>query len=55
MRRERGVHEHGAPVLEEAGVDNKIDLRIGPAVQTLDDMIADGGEGHYRFRVHRCR
>src|SRR6187200_81156 len=28
----------------EAGVDHKIDLRIAPAVQTLDDLIAEGGE-----------
>jgi caffeoyl-CoA O-methyltransferase len=34
---------------EEAGVANKIDLRIGPASQTLDKAIAEGGSGKYDF------
>ncbi len=34
---------------QQAGVDNKIELRLGPAVRTLDDMIADGGTGTYDF------
>ena len=33
----------------EAGVDHKIDLRIAPAVQTLDDLIAEGGEDSIDF------
>ncbi len=31
----------------EAGVDDVIDLRIGPAVETLDRLIADGGSGTF--------
>jgi caffeoyl-CoA O-methyltransferase len=30
---------------QEAGVDGKIDLRLGPALQTLDHLIA-GGQGN---------
>jgi predicted O-methyltransferase YrrM len=33
----------------EAGITNKIDLRIGPASQTLDKVIAEGGSGKYDF------
>jgi caffeoyl-CoA O-methyltransferase len=33
----------------EAGVAHKIDLRLGPAVDTLDAMIADGREGEFDF------
>jgi predicted O-methyltransferase YrrM len=33
----------------EAGVADKIDLRIGPATETLDGLLADGGEGSYDF------
>lgn len=34
---------------EKAGVADKIDLRIGPAVQTLDELIAQGEEGAFDF------
>lgn len=34
---------------KEAGVDNKIDLRIAPALTTLDEMIANGESGSYGF------
>jgi predicted O-methyltransferase YrrM len=32
--------DKGRPFWKEAGVDGKIDLRIGPALETLDKMIA---------------
>jgi predicted O-methyltransferase YrrM len=37
----------GGRYWENAGVAHKIDLRIGPAAQTLDDMIAAGEKGSY--------
>src|SRR3954463_2859985 len=34
---------------DEAAVADKIDLRIGPASETLDGLLADGGEALYDF------
>ena len=39
----------GRPYWEEAGVDGKIDLRIGPAVESLDALLADGGSASFDF------
>ena len=37
------------PYWQEAGVAGKIDLRLGPALETLDAMIADGESGAFDF------
>ena len=37
------------PFWEEAGVAGRIDLRIGPALDTLDALIADGEGGSFDF------
>jgi predicted O-methyltransferase YrrM len=39
----------GKTFWEEAGVADKIDLQIGPAVKTLDRLIAEGRQGSYDF------
>ncbi|MEM9132025.1 MAG: class I SAM-dependent methyltransferase [Actinomycetota bacterium] len=37
----------GRPAWQEAGVADRIDLRLAPAVETLDALLADGGENGY--------
>jgi len=39
----------GRPFWEAAGIAGKIDLRLGPAIGTLDACIAAGEAGHYDF------
>ncbi|WP_282609307.1 class I SAM-dependent methyltransferase [Pelagibius sp. Alg239-R121] len=39
----------GQPFWKEAGVAGKIDLRIGPAVDSLDSLLANGQEASYDF------
>ena len=39
----------GRPFWEQAGVARKIDLKLGPAMQTLDARLADGAAGAYDF------
>jgi len=39
----------GNPYWEQAGVAGKIDLRIAPAMDTLDRLLAAGGTGAYDF------
>jgi predicted O-methyltransferase YrrM len=39
----------GKPFWHDAGVADKIDLRIAPAVETLDKCLANGKAGHYDF------
>jgi predicted O-methyltransferase YrrM len=39
----------GRPYWEEAGQAHKIEVRLGPAVETLDGLIAEGKEGYYDF------
>lgn len=41
--------EIGKPVWKEAGVEHKISLRIGCAIETLEAMVAAGEENTYDF------
>jgi predicted O-methyltransferase YrrM len=39
----------GRPFWREAGVESRIDLRIAPALETLEDVLANGGQGSFDF------
>jgi len=43
----------GRPMWEAAGIADRIDLRIGPAVETLDALLAEGRGGTYYERALR--
>nr|ACX37697.1 caffeoyl-CoA O-methyltransferase 1 [Eucalyptus camaldulensis] len=45
----RENYELGLPVIQKAGVADKIDFREGPALPILDQLIEDGKQGAFDF------
>ncbi|EDV19305.1 uncharacterized protein TRIADDRAFT_33791 [Trichoplax adhaerens] len=39
----------GRPFWKEAGVDGKIDIRLGPAVESMDQLLGDNESGTFDF------
>ncbi len=37
----------------EAGVSHKVDLRLAPAIETLDSLLAENLAGFFRFHLYR--
>ncbi|XP_037081421.1 probable caffeoyl-CoA O-methyltransferase 2 [Pollicipes pollicipes] len=46
---DKWLNKYGRPVWREAGVENKIDLRIAPATETLQALINGGEAGTFDY------